>query len=489
MSKETHKAAVTQRIQRIGLLVGLFAFGAMLAVPAPPGLSRAGWDVAALAVLMMIWWMTEALPLAVTALAPVVFLPLLNVKQIDAVAQSYAHPLIFLFLGGFLIAKALERWQLHSLIAAAIIRAGPAGPAGLIASLMMATAFLSMWISNTATAMVMVPIAQSITQLMRRKTPPTRENENFAAALMLGIAFSATIGGMATLIGTPPNALLAGYVQSAHGVQIGFAQWMLVGIPILILLLPITWLILTRFAFDFRALDDTATNRLIAGAPAAQHRLSASARMTACIVALAGIALLVRPVLERLLPQLPLSDAGIVITAAMVLFAVPSRDPDRGTLLSWQDAVTIRWDVLILFGGGLALAGAIDSSGLSGAIGRSFSALEVLPLSLVILLIMAGIVYLGELASNTAMAAIFLPIAGALASGLGSAPLDLVLPVGLAASLGFMLPVATPPNAIVYGSGDVTSQQMLKAGAVLDIVGIFVVYAIAMTIGIWVFGS
>lgn len=372
-----------------------------------------------------------------------------------------------------------------------IIRVGPEGASGLVGSLMAATAFLSMWISNTATAMVMVPIAQSIIHLSRRENIAPRECDNFSAALMLGIAFSATIGGMATIIGTPPNALLVGYVQTAYDVHIGFAQWMLLGVPISVVLLPITWLILTRIVFNFRNLDESgelATLLMVNEAPAAQHSLPLGAKLTACIVALAGIALIVRPLLDTLLPALQLSDAGIVITAALVLFATPAPDTAGGRLLGWQDAKMIRWDVLILFGGGLALAGAIDASGLSLAIGKSFSSLEFLPISLVILVIMAAIVYLGELASNTAMAAIFLPIAGAVALGLGSAPLDLVLPVGLAASLGFMLPVATPPNAIVYGSGEVSGQHMLKAGAILDVVAIFVVYILALTIGPWMLG-
>ena len=482
-----HETKATRRARRIGLFAGLTAFIGMILSPSPPGLPDAGWAVASLAILMMIWWMTEAIALAATALAPLVVLPLLGVKSIDAVAQSYAHPLIFLFLGGFLIAKALERWGLHRRFAAAILRHGHQGPAGLIASLMAATAFLSMWISNTATAMVMVPIAQSIIHSRRHDAGSAGDGGDFAAALMLGIAFSATIGGMATLIGTPPNALLAGYVQTAHGIDIGFGQWMLLGVPVMAVLLPVTWLILTRLVFDPGDSREFAIGLLTDAAQPAPLRLPFGAKLVTVIVAATALALVFRPLLETLLPGLPLSDAGIVMTAALVLFATPAGGPDAGMLLDWDDAKTIRWDVLILFGGGLALATAIDGSGLSRAFGSGLSALEVLPMALIVLVAMAAMVYLGELASNTAMAAVFLPIASAAALALGAAPLELVLPVGLAASLGFMLPVATPPNAIVYGSGEVSSRQMLKAGAILDVVAILIVYGLAMTIAPLVF--
>lgn len=503
MHDGNQQAAAIDGTRRLGLLAGIIAFIAMIAAPTPAGLPDIGWSVAAVAALMMIWWMSEAVPLAVTALVPIALLPVLGVKPLEAVAGSYAHPLVFLFLGGFLIAKALERWDLHRRIAAAVIRVGPQSSSGLIASLMLTTAFLSMWISNTATAMVMVPIAQSLIVSLRSGTAALGECDDFATALMLGIAFSATIGGMATLIGTPPNALLAGYVQTAHGISIGFAQWMLLGVPIVAVLLPVTWFILTRVVFDVGGLAARTTEQPLSDAGSRQSahsmakslpasfskpgRLSTGAKLTAVVITIAGLALISRPFVSIYFPFVPLSDAGIAVTAALVLFATSTRSPNRERLLSWDDAKTIRWDVLILFGGGLALAAAIDSSGLSHAIGHALSSLSVLPIALVVLVAMTVIVYLGELASNTAIAAVFLPIASAVAVGFGVPPLDLVLPIGLAASLGFMLPVATPPNAIVYGSGEVGSQQMLKTGAVLDVVAILVVYCFALTLGHWLF--
>ncbi|MBI1386632.1 MAG: DASS family sodium-coupled anion symporter [Rhizobiales bacterium] len=470
---------------RYGLVAGPSVFLAMVLLPPPAGLQEPAWAVAAVAVLMIIWWMTEALPLAATALVPVVLLPIMGVQASEEVARAYAHPLVFLFLGGFLVAKALEGWGLHRRLALTIVRYGPSGPAGLIGSLMVATAFLSMWISNTATAMVMLPIALSIAATARSTEGPG-EPSDFSAALMLGVAFSATIGGMATLIGTPPNALLAAYMASVHGIEIGFAAWMALGLPIVAVLLPLTWLVLTRIVFQVEAADLPEPRS--AGSGEFEAPLEPGARLTAAVALLTGLALVLQPLAASLLPQAPLSDAGIVVAAALILLAVPAPGGAGRRLLDWQQALTIRWDVLVLFGGGLALAAAMQSSGLSQAIGDGVSRLDFLPTAAIVLLAMVVIVYLGELASNTAVAAIFLPVAGSVAAGLGVGPAELVLPIGLAASLGFMLPVATPPNAIVYGTGGVSSRQMLRAGALLDVLTIPIVYAIVLALGAVVVG-
>ncbi len=475
-------------IARYGLIGGMAAFLGMVAAPAPADWPDDAWTVAALAVLMAVWWATEALPLGATALAPIVFAPLLGVAPIEQVAGAYAHPLIFLFLGGFLVGKALERWRLDRAVASLALRFGAGGGRGLIGSMMVATAFLSMWISNTAAAMVMAPVALFVARSRARETGPGRRSDDLAAAVMLGVAFSATIGGMSTLIGTPPNALLVGYLEAQHGVTIGFAQWMLFGAPMALALLALTWFVLAHVAFRLGKFD-APSRRDAAVEQGLAEPLKPGARLVAAIAAVAVLALVLRPALASIAPSLPLSDAGVLMTAALVLFAVPSGEGRGERLLRWEDARTIRWDVLILFGGGLALASAIDSSGLSRAIGAVFAALDHLSVAAIVLLGMSVMVLLGELASNTAMAAIFLPVAGAAAGALGAAPLDLVLPIGLAASLGFMLPVATPPNAIVYGAGAVSSGQMLRAGAILDVLSVPVVYAVAVTIGAWVVGS
>lgn len=476
--------------RRIGLIAGPVIAAGVLILPTPEGLPAAGHAAAAVGLLMAVWWMSEALPLAITALVPLILFPLLGIGSLEISARSYSHPLIFLFLGGFILAKGLERWQLHRRLAVAVLRAVGENPQMLVGGMMAITAFLSMWVSNTATAMVMLPIAQSIVATVCDQPGKDRDPllASFAPALMLAIAYGATIGGMGTLIGTPPNALFAGFLQDSYGVTIGFAKWMLVGVPAVLLLLPITWFLLTRVSFRVPAtlpgavsILDTEQGRKLA--PMGRQEITVT-----CVMIGVALLWLTRPFLEAVFPGLPLSDAGIAMTGALLLFIVPDRWRQGTFLLGWDDVKGIRWDVLILFGGGLSLAAAISTSGLAAWIGTGLSGLSVLPTALLILSVMVVIVYLGELASNTAMAAVFLPVAGAAAVGMGADPLLLALPVVLAASLGFMLPVATPPNAIVYGSGAVTAQQMLRTGAILDIVSILVVFAIATTIGRMVFG-
>jgi len=485
---DEHKETTSPRARRIGLIAGpLLALVMILAGP-PSGLGVPGWHAAAAGVLMAVWWMTEALPLPVTALLPLALFPLLGVGDLETTAVSYAHPLIFLFLGGFIIARAMARWQLHRRLAWAVLRAGGSGPAAIVGGIMAATAFLSMWVSNTATAMVMLPIGQSIVATFAERSGlPERTHLQFSAAVMLGIAYGATIGGMGTLIGTPPNALFAGFMEDTYGMEIGFADWMLIGIPVVLVLLPAAWLVLTRIVFAVPASLPAGVSASLFQGLEAPGPMTREERWVAAIMVAVALAWLCRPLIEIWLPALPLSDAGIAVTGAILMFALPVRRGGGRFLLEWDDLRDLRWDVLILFGGGLALAAAMGDTGLSGWIGAIVSDLERLPQWLMILAVMTIVVYLGELASNTAMAAVFLPVAGAAAVGMGDSPLALALPVALAASLGFMLPVATPPNAIVYGSGSLDAQQMLRAGAVLDVIAILIVAAIGLVLGPLVF--
>ncbi len=477
--------------RRLGLIAGPTVAVAMLLLPPPGGLSSTGWSVAAIGVVMAVWWMTEALPLAATALLPLVLLPPLGVVDLETTARSYAHPLIFLFLGGFLLARSMQFWKLDRRIALQVLRIGGARPSHMIASIMATTAFLSMWVSNTATAMMMLPIGQSVIAGVQKSFGDEKASDvsAFATALMLGIGYAATIGGMGTLIGTPPNALFAGYMSEAHGISIGFSDWMLIGIPAVVILLPLAWLVLTRLTFRF-SLPEIDTKR--AGLARDMKRLGPMTRaesLIAVLLTLTAVAWISRPFVQQIVPSLGLSDAGIAMTAAFLLFVIPVQVKDGTFLLSWQEARKIRWDVLILFGGGLALADSIGSSGLAAWIGSALNLLEILPKVALIVTVAALVVLLGELASNTAMAAIFLPIAGATAVGLGEDPVLLTLPIALAATVGFMLPVATPPNAIIFGSGAVTIAQMVRAGALLDVAGVFVVTALGLMLGAWVFGG
>jgi sodium-dependent dicarboxylate transporter 2/3/5 len=474
------------RHRLIGLLAGPLAAAAILASPAPDGLSQQGWWTAAVGVWMAVWWMTEAVPLAVTAMLPLILFPVLGLRGIEATAPSYAHPLIFLFLGGFLLARAMHVWGLDRRLALTVLRVAGTSPRGMIAAIMAVTAFLSMWVSNTATTMVMLPIGLSIVATFRDHGEA--EAEDIAPALLLGIAYAATIGGMGTLIGTPPNALFAAFMAESHGIEISFFRWMLIGVPLVLVLLPITWLVLTRLAFRIGGEGPLQAAGAIGETHAALGPVSRGERLVAAVMLLVAACWIFRPLLSAALPWLHLSDAGIAMTGALLLFLLPADLKGGRFLLSWKQAVEIRWDVLILFGGGLALAAAIGGSDLADWIGVQLTGLRALPLFLLLLAVGALIVFLGELASNTAMAAVFLPVAGATALGMGEPAFLLTLPVALFATLGFMLPVATPPNAVIFGSGAVEIRHMLRAGVVLDLVGILVVALAILTLGRWVLG-
>jgi len=455
------------------ILVGLLLLIAPTVVPAPAGMPDMAWHASGLTSAMALWWITEALPLPATALLPVAVAPIMGLTEFSDAARSYSDPLIFLFLGGFLIAKAIEKSGLHRRLAGVVLKQAGSNSHRILGSIMLCTAFLSLWISNTASAMVVAPIAAAVAG-SQDDTP------RFGTTLMLGVAFSATIGGMGSLIGTPPNAIFAAYVRTAYGINVGFAQWAAIGIPIALVLLLVTWLALTKVS---PGLPSTAL-RLTYGPPGAA--IQEAERRVAVIAGLTALAWISRPLIEGFLPMVALSDAGIAMIAALALFMIS--DGKDGRLLDWDAAASLRWDVLILFGGGLALASVIQQSGLADWIGGSVQLVSDWPQFAVLLFIAAVIVYLGELASNTAMAAIFLPIAGAVATGLGTDPVAFMLPIAMAASIGFMLPVATPPNAIVFADPAVTRSDMLRAGAPLDVIALFITVAATSVLGPIVLG-
>ena len=468
----------------IGLLAGPAIAAAVLLSPAPGGLSQQGWWIAAVGLWMAVWWMTEALPLAATAMLPLVLFPLLDIRAIEATAPSYAHPLIFLFLGGFLLARAMHVWGLDTRLALNVLRFAGSSPRRVIAGIMAVTAFLSMWVSNTATAMVMLPIGLSVVSTFLRHD--AKHADTVAPALLLGIAYAATIGGMGTIIGTPPNALFAAYMSKTHGIEISFIRWMSIGVPVLLVLLPLAWFVLTHLAFRVGGQEVADATAVIGEKRAALAPISGAERMVACVMLLVAALWIGRPLLESALPWLRLSDAGIAMTGALMLFLLPADLKQGRFLLSWKEAAEIRWDVLILFGGGLALASAMGESDLADWMGNKLSGLQALPLFLLLVAIGTLMVFVGELASNTAMAAVFLPVAGATALGMGEPAIVLALPVALFATLGFMLPVATPPNAVIFGSGAIEMRHMLRAGVVLDAVGIIVVALAVLSLGKWV---
>ncbi|HEY5597480.1 MAG TPA: DASS family sodium-coupled anion symporter [Kiloniellales bacterium] len=465
---------------------------AMHLLPPPAAMPAEAWSVAALTSLMAIWWVSEAIPVPATALLPVLLLPLLGIRDPVAAAAPYGNPLIFLFLGGFLIALAVRRWGLHKRLALAMLRRIGTSPPTLVAGFLTVAAVLSMWLSNTATSIVLLPVALSVATLVRQTDaaqtdPGTRAAVD--AALLLAIAYGASIGGLATLIGTPPNALLAGFLLQSTGYELGFARWMLFAVPLTGVLLVGAWLVLTRLAFRIPSAPLAGARAAIGDELAALGPVSGPESRVAMVFALVAAAWLLRPALEDLLPSsLTVTDPAIAITGALAMFVLPSGRRAGERLLDWRQTQRVPWGVLILFGGGLSLAAAINDTGLAAWIADRLAGLAVLPIGATVTGITATIILLTELTSNTATAATFLPLVAQLAVTLGHDPLLLTIPAAVAASCAFMLPVATPPNAIIYGSGRVTMAQMAWAGLWLNGLATAVIVAAAFLLLPLVFG-
>jgi sodium-dependent dicarboxylate transporter 2/3/5 len=470
-----------------GLVLGVAVFAALLVLPAPEGLAIAPWRVAAVAALLAIFWLTEAVPISVTALLPIVLFPTLGVTTVTEATAPYADPIVFLFLGGFIIALAIERWNLHRRIALTVLSHVGAREDLQIGGFMIATAALSMWVSNTATVALMFPVALSVVPRYADGSIAP-EKRGFAVALMLGVAYGASCGGIATLIGTPPNALLAGFMRSTYGVEIGFAQWLLLGLPLALIMLLITWLLLTRWLFPVGSEELPGARAAIREQLEEMGPASVAERRVAAIFAVTAVLWISRPLLAGWLPGLQLSDTTIAIAAALACFFVPNGMERGRFLLTWEYAERLPWGVLLLFGGGLSLAAAVSDSGLAQWIGAQLAGLEDWPVLLLVIAITTLIIFLTELTSNIATAATFLPLVAALAASLGQPPLLLAIPAVLAASFAFMLPVATPPNAIVFASGFVTIPQMVRAGLRLNLIGIVVIVGAVWLLGGPVFG-
>ncbi len=475
MDGVTHTS--TSGASRVGLWLGPAVFATMLVLPAPGGLGAAGWRTAATAALMAIWWLTEALPLPATALAPLVLLPFLGVLDATAAAAPYANPVVFLFLGGFLLAASMERWGLHKRIALFVIARAGTGPRDILLGFMIATAFLSMWLSNSATTAMMLPIATAIAAMFH---PQDSDGPyEFGVVLMLGLAYAASIGGVATLIGTPPNAVLAAATRELLGREIGFVQWMGVGLPITCVMLPAAWLLLTRVLYRTGELRGDASaiiadERRRLGSPGTAERrvgwVFASTALAWVLRSEKTIGDLTIPGIQTFAPSV--HDSTIAVTGALLLFVLPSGERAGGSLLDWKTARSIPWGVLILVGGGLSLTRALDQSGLAAWIGSGVHAVSGAPTVALLLLLATVVIFLTELASNVAVTSLAMPILAGLAVGLQLPALELMTTTALAASMAFMLPVATPPNAIVFGSGYVSIAQMSRAGLALNLMAI-----------------
>jgi len=470
--------------QWVGLFLGPALAIVMLLAGAPDQLSVAAWRTAAMGVLMAVWWATEAVPIAVTALLPLVVFPLLDIASIHDTARPYSNKVIYLFLGGFIVAFAMQRWNLHRRIALNVLQIAGGNGRSLIGGFMLASAIISMWVMNTSTTMMLLPIAVSIITVIHGsvRSLDKRARADFQYALLLGIAYSATIGGMSTLVGTVPNALLAAFMLDTYGNEIDFARWMLVGIPLSAAMLPLTWLVLTRVVFKVDFVTSSEARAELRRMKQEMGPVTVPEKRIAVVFACMAVLWMTRPLLTGLPGLSALDDSGIAMAGAIALFLIPSGSAEDPMLLRWDYAERLPWGVLILFGGGLTLASAVSNTGLAEWLGLSLQAVGDLPLWVIVVAAATMIIFLTELTSNTGTTATFLPVVGAIAIESGFDPIVLTVPVTLAASCAFMLPVATPPNAIVFGSGMLTIPKMARAGLALNIVGIVLVSIVAMTL-------
>lgn len=470
----TIKALQISRVRLVGLIMGPLITLGLLSLPAPLEMSTQAWTLVTLIIWMVIWWLTEAIPIPATALLPIPLMPILDIGGMKEVASQYAHPIIFLFLGGFIMAGAMQKWGLHKRIALRIVSVVGTNPTRIIGGFMLATAFLSMWISNTSATIMMYAVAISVIDFVAQKTNDEKVIRSFGVALMLGIAYSGTIGGVGTLIGTPPNAFLASFLSNSYGIEIDFFTWMKFGVPIVIVMIPTAWLLLTKLIFPAEKIEIGNVSHLI------EHELKELGPMTYAEKVVAGVFFcaalgwIFRSSFVDL-TGISINDTSIALIASLVLFSWPVSRREGTFILDWAVAKDLPWGILLLFGGGLALAFAFNTTGLATWIGESVSGLQV-SVWLLILCVVVTIVYLTEITSNTATTATFLPILGAVAIGLELDPRMLAVPAAVAASMAFMMPVATPPNAIVFTYEKMRLFDMMKAGFLLNIIAIFVTF-------------
>ena len=493
MGERLEPARVSRRAW-IGRFAGpLLALLCYVLLPAGEGgLTQGGRATAAIGLLMAVWWVTEALPLAATALLPLALFPITGVLPIEDAAAPYASDLIFLFMGGFMIALAMQRWGLHRRIALQTVRLVGTKPNAMVGGFMIATALISMFVSNTATVVMMLPIALAVLKLVFDRVEGVASDDpdaltgegapNFATALMIGVAFAASIGSLGTLIGTPPNLFMASFLRDNYDIAIGFGEWMMFGVPLSAVFLLITWLVITRVMYPPRMREVPGGRELIQSELDALGPISRGEKVVSVVFGITVALWLLRvPLQERVFAGTTLEgidDAVIAVAAAIALFAIPVDRVHGVFALDWRTAVQLPWGILLLFGGGLSLAAAVGENGVDAFIGEQVQGLGGLPVILLIAIVVAIVIFLTELTSNTATAAAIVPILGGVAVGLGYGPMVLVVPAALAATCAFMLPVATPPNAIVFGSGHITIQQMARIGVVLNVCGVILITAL-----------
>ena len=459
----------------LGLILGPILFLVIMIFVDAEGLSFEAKCILASTAWMAIWWVTECVPISVTALLPIVLFPLTGGMDLSTTTAAYGHKLVFLFVGGFLIALAIEKWHLHKRLALNIIRVTGSNKSRVILGFMLATAFLSMWISNTATSIMILPVGLAIISQLK-DDPKTVENENevFGKSLMIAIAYSASIGGMATLIGTPPNMVLAGVVEESYGIKLNMFDWMKFGVPLSSFLLFVCWLYLTKIAFKFKNEEFSAGKEEILRQINKLGRFSNEEIKVLIVFTLTALGWIFRGSIETIFPMI--DDTIIAIFFAVTLFIIPTKNQKTNTtLLVWNDTVKLPWGILILFGGGMAIASAFGKSGLALWIADLLTNLNDVSLFLIILIIVTSINLLTEVTSNMATTAMLLPVLVTIALAIDVHPYFLLVAATLAASCAFMLPISTPPNAVVFGSGFLKIEDMFKKGIWMNLISIITI--------------
>ncbi|MBD62640.1 MAG: anion transporter [Gammaproteobacteria bacterium] len=477
-----------QAYKKKGFWIGIIFFLLILLLPTPETLSQVGWYVAAVTLLMAIWWATEAVPVAVTALLPLALFPILGVTDFKTAALPYANPNIYLFMGGFILALGIESSGLHKRLALKMLIAVGNSGAKLIGGFMLVSALISMWVMNTSTTLMLLPIGLAVCASVAETIPnfSPKERSNFEISLLLGIAYAASIGGMSTLVGTAPNIIFVGFMQETYGLEISFTDWMKLGVPIASIMLLASWYAITKIVYPVNFIASVETKLKLQNMLSDLGPLCRDEKKVLVIFTFAASAWMFRTLLDNIYLFSGLTDAGIAILAALSFFFIPSEN-NKTDLLTWEQANKLPWGLLVLFGGGLSLAASIGSSGLGGWIGQGLTILGNVPSIILILAVATLIIFLTEITSNVATTSTFLPVVGAVAIALNIAPIALTIPVVLAASCAFMLPVATPPNAIVFGSGKLTIPDMIRAGFALNIIGIFLVTIFAFYLAPMIF--
>ena len=480
----------TQRRRFIGLILAPIILLVTLILPPPEGMNLDAWRTVGAGLFIAIWWVTEVIPIPITSLLPLLFFPILGIATMKEVTTPYSNPLVFLFLGGFIIAMAMEKWNLHKRIALRVILFTGTKPRRIILGFMISTMFISMWVNNTSTTVMMVPIAISVIDLVRSKVKESeKENvKNFSICIMLSIAYGASIGGLGTWIGTTPNAFMVGFLAQTYKIEMSFVKWMLVGVPVVILSIPVLYFMLTYIVFPVRLKEIQGEKNLIQVELLKLGNISLPEKVVGIVFTITALLWVCQPLLAKVKGLSLLTDTSIAMFGAISLFLYPIHFKESKYILDWDSVKGLPWDALLLFGGGLSLAAMIEKTELAQWVGSKTVIFQSLPFFLIILICVTMILFLTELTSNLATAAAFIPIFASIAVNLGQSPLFLVVPATLAASCAFMLPVGTPPNAIVYATRLVSIHQMIRVGLWLNLIYIFLITGIVLLIGKPLFG-